>query len=304
MDADGTQDGFDLDLIRAVRREVVDPGDRLGRRRRASSTSRPAVDAGADAVLAATVFHFGTLRIGDVKGALARRRAPRALSACWRAPRATDEARQAGECRDDVRRGFAGDRAGERQALPVRSALRPTPLRVPAPRRLLELHRAAPSCTRDGRRRVPRSRPRSATGSAHQVVAALDRGRELRPRPKRNSTSSTTGGHRHRGVAASQRCAVAPVSVRRRAPARRRRDEHPRHADRVHEAPRSSRSRAARGSQPGWARRRSSWWTTYSSVLASTSTGRSANGVEPGLADLLDEHAEVAGAQRAPSPGR
>ncbi len=31
----------------------------------------PAVDAGADAVLAATVFHFGTLRIGDVKGALA-----------------------------------------------------------------------------------------------------------------------------------------------------------------------------------------------------------------------------------------
>ena len=31
----------------------------------------PAVDAGADAVLAATVFHFGTLRIGDVKHALA-----------------------------------------------------------------------------------------------------------------------------------------------------------------------------------------------------------------------------------------
>ena len=36
-----------------------------------SSTSRPAVDAGADAVLAASVFHFGTLRIGDVKQALA-----------------------------------------------------------------------------------------------------------------------------------------------------------------------------------------------------------------------------------------
>ena len=31
----------------------------------------PAVDAGADAVLAATVFHFGTLRIGEVKAALA-----------------------------------------------------------------------------------------------------------------------------------------------------------------------------------------------------------------------------------------
>ena len=31
----------------------------------------PAVDAGADAVLAASVFHFGTLRIADVKSALA-----------------------------------------------------------------------------------------------------------------------------------------------------------------------------------------------------------------------------------------
>jgi cyclase len=31
----------------------------------------PAVDAGADAVLAATVFHFGTLRIGEVKQGLA-----------------------------------------------------------------------------------------------------------------------------------------------------------------------------------------------------------------------------------------
>jgi cyclase len=31
----------------------------------------PAVEAGADAVLAATVFHFGTLRIGDVKRTLA-----------------------------------------------------------------------------------------------------------------------------------------------------------------------------------------------------------------------------------------
>ena len=31
----------------------------------------PAVEAGADAVLAASVFHFGTLRIGDVKAGLA-----------------------------------------------------------------------------------------------------------------------------------------------------------------------------------------------------------------------------------------
>ena len=41
MDADGTQDGFDLELIRAGTPRGHDPGDRLRRRRRASSTSRP-----------------------------------------------------------------------------------------------------------------------------------------------------------------------------------------------------------------------------------------------------------------------
>jgi cyclase len=69
MDADGTQDGFDLDLIRAVRREVTIPVIASGGAGRAGHFA-PAVDAGADAVLAATVFHFGTLRIADVKQAL------------------------------------------------------------------------------------------------------------------------------------------------------------------------------------------------------------------------------------------
>ena len=70
MDADGTQDGFDLDLIRAVRREVTIPVIASGGAGRVDHFP-PAVDAGADAVLAATVFHFGTLRIGEVKQALA-----------------------------------------------------------------------------------------------------------------------------------------------------------------------------------------------------------------------------------------
>jgi cyclase len=70
MDADGTQDGFDLELIRAVRREVTVPVIASGGAG-APEHFAPAVDAGADAVLAATVFHFGTLRIADVKGALA-----------------------------------------------------------------------------------------------------------------------------------------------------------------------------------------------------------------------------------------
>ena len=70
MDADGTQDGFDLEIIRAVRREVAIPVIASGGAG-AAEHFPPAVEAGADAVLAATVFHFGTLSIGDVKRALA-----------------------------------------------------------------------------------------------------------------------------------------------------------------------------------------------------------------------------------------
>ena len=69
MDADGTTDGFDLELIRAVRREVSIPVIASGGAG-AVDHFPPAVDAGADAVLAATVFHFGTLSIADVKAGL------------------------------------------------------------------------------------------------------------------------------------------------------------------------------------------------------------------------------------------
>ncbi|HET8601859.1 MAG TPA: imidazole glycerol phosphate synthase subunit HisF [Segeticoccus sp.] len=69
MDADGTTDGFDLELIRLVRAEVSVPVVASGGAGRVDHFP-PAVRAGADAVLAATVFHFGTLRIGEVKDAL------------------------------------------------------------------------------------------------------------------------------------------------------------------------------------------------------------------------------------------
>jgi cyclase len=69
MDADGTTIGFDLELIRAVRAVVTVPVIASGGAG-ALAHFAPAVDAGADAVLAASVFHFGTLRIGQVKGAL------------------------------------------------------------------------------------------------------------------------------------------------------------------------------------------------------------------------------------------
>ena len=79
MDADGTQAGFDLELIRAVRREVTFPVIASGGAGRLEHFA-PAVDAGADAVLAATVFHFGTLRIGEVKSGPGRGGAPRPMS--------------------------------------------------------------------------------------------------------------------------------------------------------------------------------------------------------------------------------
>jgi cyclase len=70
MDADGTLAGFDTELIAAVRREVTVPVIASGGAGKVADFP-PAVEAGADAVLAASVFHFGTLRIGDVKAGLA-----------------------------------------------------------------------------------------------------------------------------------------------------------------------------------------------------------------------------------------
>ncbi|MDQ1702326.1 MAG: imidazole glycerol-phosphate synthase subunit HisF [Frankiaceae bacterium] len=69
MDADGTKDGYDLELIRAVRAVVSVPVIASGGAGRLDDFA-PAVAAGADAVLAASVFHFGALTIGQVKEAL------------------------------------------------------------------------------------------------------------------------------------------------------------------------------------------------------------------------------------------
>ncbi len=69
MDADGTRRGYDLELLRAVRAAVTVPVIASGGAG-AVADFAPAADAGADAVLAASVFHFGTLGIGAVKAAL------------------------------------------------------------------------------------------------------------------------------------------------------------------------------------------------------------------------------------------
>jgi cyclase len=70
MDADGTTTGFDLEMIAAVKDVVDVPVIASG----GAGTVEHFVEAaraGADAVLAASVFHYGTLTIADVKRALA-----------------------------------------------------------------------------------------------------------------------------------------------------------------------------------------------------------------------------------------
>ncbi|GEL93453.1 imidazole glycerol phosphate synthase subunit HisF [Cellulomonas composti] len=69
MDADGTTAGFDLEMLRDVRAEVAVPLIASG----GAGTPQhfvEAAQAGADAVLAASVFHFGALTIGEVKAAM------------------------------------------------------------------------------------------------------------------------------------------------------------------------------------------------------------------------------------------
>lgn len=71
MDADGTRAGYDLGMIKAVRAVSKVPLIASG-----GAGSREdfaaALDAGADALLAASIFHFGVHRIGDIKSYLDR----------------------------------------------------------------------------------------------------------------------------------------------------------------------------------------------------------------------------------------
>jgi cyclase len=69
MDRDGTKAGFDLELIRAVRAVVDTPVIASGGAGEVTDFP-PAIDAGADAVLAASVLHFGELSIADIKAAI------------------------------------------------------------------------------------------------------------------------------------------------------------------------------------------------------------------------------------------
>jgi len=72
MDADGTRDGYDVRMINDVRTICSVPLIASGGAGKLEDFAN-AIDAGADALLAASVFHFGTYRISDVKKYLRER---------------------------------------------------------------------------------------------------------------------------------------------------------------------------------------------------------------------------------------
>jgi cyclase len=67
MDCDGTKDGYDIDLTRAVTRAVNVPVIASGGAGELDHFAEVVVEADADAVLAASVFHFGTFTVRQVK---------------------------------------------------------------------------------------------------------------------------------------------------------------------------------------------------------------------------------------------
>lgn len=71
MDRDGTKDGFDIDLTRAITSAVNIPVIASGGAGELDHFAEVVVEADADAVLAASVFHFGTFSIRQVKEAMA-----------------------------------------------------------------------------------------------------------------------------------------------------------------------------------------------------------------------------------------
>ena len=76
MDRDGTKDGYDLALTRAIADAVTVPVIASGGAGTPAHFADALTDGGADAALAASVFHFGEMRIADVKRHLAGRGIP------------------------------------------------------------------------------------------------------------------------------------------------------------------------------------------------------------------------------------
>jgi cyclase len=79
MDADGTRNGYDLALTRAVSEAVEVPVIASGGAGTMEHLAEVLQEGKADAVLAASIFHFGECKIAEVKADLASRGLPMRL---------------------------------------------------------------------------------------------------------------------------------------------------------------------------------------------------------------------------------
>ena len=76
IDADGTKAGFDLVITRRISEAVGVPVVASGGAGTLEHMAAVLLEGGADAVLAASIFHFGEFTVGDVKRFLAKRNIP------------------------------------------------------------------------------------------------------------------------------------------------------------------------------------------------------------------------------------
>ena len=96
MDRDGTLDGYDLELTRAVAREVGVPVIASGGVGTLEHLAAGLTEGEADAVLAASIFHYGTYTIAEAKEYLAARGVPvRPVAVAGPGPHAGDAASDA-----------------------------------------------------------------------------------------------------------------------------------------------------------------------------------------------------------------
>lgn len=104
MDTDGVKQGFDLDLTRAVTSAVTVPVIASGGAGLPEHFAEAVIEADADAVLAASVFHFGEFSVVQVKEAMLRAGVPVRMPVGYDGPLA-DRARELAEAHDDTTRG-------------------------------------------------------------------------------------------------------------------------------------------------------------------------------------------------------
>src|SRR3954468_6142050 len=76
IDADGTKAGFDVEITRLISESVGVPVVASGGAGKLEHIAEVLIDGKADAVLAASIFHFGEYTVGDVKRYLAERKIP------------------------------------------------------------------------------------------------------------------------------------------------------------------------------------------------------------------------------------